>query len=58
LTRAISRDETIYESPEEFIPERFLKKGGEGGNSALDPDSYVFGFGRRCATGACDQKHG
>ncbi|KAF8525399.1 cytochrome P450 [Gautieria morchelliformis] len=47
---AISRDETIYESPEEFIPERFLKED-EGGNSPLDPHSYTFGFGRRICPG-------
>jgi hypothetical protein len=51
LTRAITRDEAIYESPEEFTPEHFLKEG-ETGNGTLDPDSYVFGFGRRCAIGA------
>ncbi|KDQ09679.1 hypothetical protein BOTBODRAFT_520174 [Botryobasidium botryosum FD-172 SS1] len=45
---AISRDETLYEDPERFWPERFE---GEAGNNAVDPFTYVFGFGRRICPG-------
>ncbi|KDQ15267.1 hypothetical protein BOTBODRAFT_31924 [Botryobasidium botryosum FD-172 SS1] len=48
-TWAMSRDETYYDSPDRFWPERFLKPGEE----ALDPRLYVFGLGRR----ACIGKH-
>ena len=43
--RAISRDENLYPSPEEFIPERFA-----GEKPALDPYHTSFGYGRRCVT--------
>lgn len=41
----MSQDETIYEDPGRFWPERFE---GEAGKNAIDPHSFVFGFGRRC----------
>ncbi|KDQ12026.1 hypothetical protein BOTBODRAFT_34885 [Botryobasidium botryosum FD-172 SS1] len=44
---AISRDETIYEEPEKFRPERFLVPGKD----VLDPNLYVFGLGRRICIG-------
>ena len=40
-TRAIAYDETVFKSPHEFRPERFLE------GDALDPDVFAFGFGRR-----------
>jgi hypothetical protein len=45
-SRAILHDESIYEDPETFNPDRFMKDG------QLDPDirppeTAVFGFGRR-----------
>ena len=45
-------DENIYDSPHKFIPERFHEKCFNIGDqkSALteyDPESKVFGFGRR-----------
>lgn len=40
--RAISRDETMYPSPEEFLPERFESK-----SDILDPRQFAFGYGRR-----------
>jgi cytochrome P450 len=40
LVRDIMHDESIYENPNAFMPERFLD-----GN--LDPRSVIFGYGRR-----------
>ena len=45
-------DENIYDNPRQFIPERFHEKFFNTGarRSALteyDPESKVFGFGRR-----------
>ncbi|KAJ6529272.1 cytochrome P450 [Mycena capillaripes] len=48
----ILHDETIYPSPMEFLPERFLrpeKDAAEGLN--LDPRKFVFGHGRRICPG-------
>ena len=39
----MSRDETVYENPEDFYPERFETDPG-----LLDPRDFVFGAGRRC----------
>lgn len=50
LSRAISRDEKNYESPEDFIPERFMGTDGQ----ILDPYLYAFGFGRRYRRHHCD----
>lgn len=47
-TRAMSRDPVAYPDPETFNPDRFLKDG-ELYAGALDPYSYIFGFGRRYA---------
>jgi hypothetical protein len=47
FSRAISRDNISGIPPEEFAPERFLDDCVE--KTALDPYSYAFGFGRRCA---------
>ncbi|EIW58855.1 cytochrome P450 [Trametes versicolor FP-101664 SS1] len=47
---AISRDPDVYPDPEMFNPARFLKDG-EFTPGALDPSSYIFGFGRRICTG-------
>jgi hypothetical protein len=43
--RAISRDETRFEDPDCFKPERFLNS--EGPPSGIN-DMLLFGFGRRC----------
>ena len=37
----------MYEDPETFHPERFLRDGKPNPN-APDPDEFSFGFGRRC----------
>jgi hypothetical protein len=42
--RQMSRDTTYYTDPEDFRPERYLKEQPE-----LDPNTYMFGFGRRYA---------
>jgi len=43
---AMSRDETVYKSPDVFYPERF-----EGESPEDDPGAFVFGFGRRACVG-------
>jgi len=45
---AIGRDKTLYKNPDRFWPERFE---GEAGEAALDPYTYLFGFGRRICPG-------
>lgn len=45
LPRAILHDETVFEEPEKYRPERFID------NNLPDPaDSGAFGFGRRWVT--------
>lgn len=40
-------DETVFSSPEEFRPERFIKDGAIN-NDIPDPEEFAtFGFGRR-----------
>ena len=52
IYRSIAFDST--DCPEEFTPERFLKSEGH----PLDPHTYSFGFGRRCAhVFKCFQNH-
>ena len=41
----MSRDEALYPNPEVFIPERFIATAVQ--EAAVDPNLYVFGFGRR-----------
>ncbi|KAG6910303.1 hypothetical protein DXG01_011700 [Tephrocybe rancida] len=45
----ITRDPQLYSDPSEFRPERFLT--GEGRTPELDPNTYMFGFGRRACPG-------
>ena len=45
--RANARDPKAYSDPEVFNPERFLKDG-KLDTSVMDPDTVVFGYGRRC----------
>ncbi|KAL1936980.1 hypothetical protein VTO73DRAFT_2440 [Trametes versicolor] len=47
---AFSRDPDVYPDPEAFNPDRFLTNG-EFYAGALDPHSYIFGFGRRICPG-------
>ncbi|EJD42955.1 cytochrome P450 [Auricularia subglabra TFB-10046 SS5] len=44
---AILRDETLFENPEAFMPERFLNPE----KKVLDPRGPLFGFGRRVCVG-------
>lgn len=46
--RAMSRDASVYEDPDDFKPERFLGLSPEA-LEQTDPSNYVFGHGRRCA---------
>ncbi|KAF5315270.1 hypothetical protein D9619_007192 [Psilocybe cf. subviscida] len=45
---AISRDESRYQDPEAFNPDRFFDKDG---NLNEDDSDYLFGFGRRVCPG-------
>ena len=47
---AFSRDESVYPEPETFNPERFLKDG-KIDPTVRDPNSFVFGYGRRYVYG-------
>lgn len=47
VIRAMSRDDQAYPEPDAFIPERFMKDGTYG-SDVRDPETYQFGFGRRC----------
>jgi len=42
---SMTRDERVYDRPEEFFPERFESK------DTRDPRNFVFGFGRRICPG-------
>ena len=46
LIRSIMHDPETFENPMEYRPERYLKDG-KLNPDVLDPDSVVFGFGRR-----------
>ena len=43
----MSRDEEVYENPDQFKPERFLSLSPTEA-AEVDPKNYIFGFGRRC----------
>jgi hypothetical protein len=47
--RSISRDDRSGIPPENFAPERFLPEAVP--ETAIDPEEYVFGFGRRICPG-------
>jgi hypothetical protein len=51
LCRAILHNPDDYPEPEEFIPERYLKRTADGqyeiDKSVRDPRTVAFGFGRR-----------
>lgn len=57
MNRAILHDPDIYQEPERFNPERFLKPTGVRGLSyelntdIRDPTEVAFGFGRRVCPG-------
>jgi cytochrome P450 len=50
---AIVHDPDVYEAPDDFRPERFLRTGAHGqlelNPNVFDPTATVFGYGRRCA---------
>lgn len=47
---AMARDPDVYSDPDEFVPERFLGAGEEGGRGEPVPQGQ-FGFGRRVCPG-------
>ncbi|OJT11861.1 O-methylsterigmatocystin oxidoreductase [Trametes pubescens] len=47
---AFSRDPRMYPDPERFNPERFLKDG-KINPAVQDPNTFVFGYGRRICPG-------
>ncbi|RDX44589.1 CyP450 monooxygenase [Lentinus brumalis] len=47
---AFSRDPKVYPDPETFNPERFLKDG-QINPAVQDPNTFVFGYGRRICPG-------
>jgi cytochrome P450 len=53
-TRTLLQDPSVYDKPENFLPQRFLRRT-EAGTQELDPTvrdprSVAFGFGRRSVT--------
>ena len=46
LLRSILHDRKVFNNPQEFQPERYLKDGKLNPN-VRDPDCAAFGFGRR-----------
>ena len=49
LTRACMHDPEVYEDPDDFKPERFIRDG-KLDTSVRDPAAFVFGYGRRHVT--------
>ncbi|KAI0767313.1 CyP450 monooxygenase [Fomes fomentarius] len=49
-TWACMHDPEVYEDPESYRPERFLKDG-QLDPTVLDPSTFVFGYGRRICPG-------
>ncbi len=47
FVRACMHDPEVFEDPETFRPERYIKDGALD-PSVRDPASFTFGFGRRC----------
>lgn len=41
------RDETMFEDPHLFKPERYLEPVDDDMAKRRDPKNYIFGFGRR-----------
>lgn len=48
---AMAHDETAYPTPCAFKPERFLTTGGKLDAMVQDPNTFIFGFGRRICPG-------
>ncbi|KAI0670966.1 CyP450 monooxygenase [Trametes maxima] len=48
---AILHDPEMYDRPNEFLPERFIRDGKLDFTAARDPTTIMFGFGRRVCAG-------
>ncbi|KAI1791790.1 cytochrome P450 [Ganoderma leucocontextum] len=49
--RACMHDPDVYEDPDVFRPERFIRDGRLDFSTAPDPAKFIFGFGRRMCPG-------
>jgi hypothetical protein len=57
---AITHNSDVYEAPDDFRPERFLRTGAQGqlelNPDRFDPAAVVFGYGRRCVASSRDTR--
>ena len=56
--RACMHDEKMYEQPEVFRPERFIREDSTIDTGIRDPEAFTFGFGRRYVAIDCSSFSG